>query len=289
MTKHITVGFDGTPSSTEAVHWAADEASLRGVELRIVTCYDLPFTGPAMVGFGYPEAAAVLHADAKAQVEEMAASVRGAHGHLDVSTCAMIGPASAVLVEDLDADDLVVLGASSHHGSSAFWLGSTPRSVVRHSPCPVAIIRGQATIGRPDRIVVGIDGSDSSNAALVWACDAADRQRAQLLVVHGWTYPYFAVDTSSAQARDLTRVDAACVLDTAVEFATARCGAPVSWNLVEATPATALLQTVRDGDVLVVGSRGHGGVVSAIFGSTTNMVLDQCAVPMIVVPPADRS
>ena len=45
MTKHITVGYDGTQSSAEAVLWAADQAESRGAALRIVTCYSIPTTG----------------------------------------------------------------------------------------------------------------------------------------------------------------------------------------------------------------------------------------------------
>ncbi|MCU1393536.1 MAG: hypothetical protein JWM34_1964 [Ilumatobacteraceae bacterium] len=289
MTKLITVGYDGSPSSIEAVHWAAAEATLRCAALRMVTCYDLPVTGPGLIGFGYPEALAAVHDDAENRVEEMAAAVRASHPSIDVTTLVESGPPSATLVDDLDADDLVVVGASAHEGAAAFWLGSTPRSVVHHSHCPVAVIRGGATIGRAARIVVGIDGSDASNDALLWASDEADRHRAELIVVHGWSYPYIAVDVSSAQARDLTQIDAACTLDAAVELVTARCAAPVTGHLVEATAANALLQTVQDGDLLVVGSRGRGGVVNAIFGSTANLVLDHCAVPMIVVHPTERA
>ena len=285
MTKHITVGYDGSASSTAAVHWAADEASLRSASLRIISCYELPVTGPTLVGFGYPEAINVLHQDALARVEEMAAAVRAAHPALDVSTSAPAGPASAVLGDGLDSDDLIVVGASRHDGASAFWLGSTARTIIHRSPCPVVVVRGQATIGRPERVVVGIDGSRASKDALLWAGDEADRNHAELVIVHGWMYPYLPVDTASDQARDVTQVDAACVLDAAVELATERCGVPVTGLLVEASPATALLESVRDGDVLVVGSRGRGGVVNAIFGSTTNSVLDHSAVPTVVVHP----
>jgi nucleotide-binding universal stress UspA family protein len=88
---------------------------------------------------------------------------------------------------------------------------------------------------------------------------------------------------SSSQVRDLTNVDAACLLDRAVELAREQFAVEVTGQLVESGPATALLETVRDGDLLVVGSRGRGALAANIFGSTVNTVLDRSAVPVVVV------
>ena len=85
----------------------------------------------------------------------MAQRVTTLHPELDVTTEVSAGLASSVLLHGVDADDMVVLGASSHGGISAFLLGSTPRAIVAHCPCAVAVVRGKATTGRPDRTVVG--------------------------------------------------------------------------------------------------------------------------------------
>jgi len=283
MTKHITVGYDGTQSSAEAVLWAADQAESRGASLRIVTCYSIPATGVSMTGVFSGDALDSVVAGAEELVTNIATKVHDTHPDVVVSTDVEPGPAAAVLGNGLQPDDLVVVGASSHTRAAAFWLGSTPRSLVRHSPCPVAVVRGPASRGRPQRVVVGIDGSPASQRALEWAGDEADRQGCELIVVHGWTYPYIAVDAGSAQARDLTQIDAACTLDNAVEHAAERFATAPTPVLVEASPSSALLETLRDGDLLVVGSRGRGALTSTIFGSTVNAVLERCAVPMVVV------
>jgi nucleotide-binding universal stress UspA family protein len=157
-------------------------------------------------------------------VAEMRHTVEAQHPGLRVTTESSADPAAGVLVHGLGADDLVVVGASRHDGFSALVLGSTSRQVLRDSPCPVAVVRGPASRGRPDRVVVGVDGSAASDQAVCWAGDEADRHHVALVIVHGWSYPYTPDDARSAQARQLTEIDAACTLDRCVETARAGVG-----------------------------------------------------------------
>jgi nucleotide-binding universal stress UspA family protein len=287
MTKQITVGYDGSQSSSEAVLWAASEAKTRGASLRIVSCFALPLAGDELGGWAATEAYGSLLEGSQSALTQMKDIVAAGTPGIEIVVEASPEPAAFALVDGVDADDLVVVGASGHHGAAAFWLGSTPRHVVRHSPCPVVVVRGTASRGRPDRVVVGIDGSAASERALQWAGDEADLHQVNLLIVHGWLYPYLSIDTASSQARDLTKVDAACLLERVVEAARERFATDVTGQLVESGPATALLETVRDGDLLVVGSRGRGALAANLFGSTANTVLDRAAVPVVVVRGAD--
>lgn len=264
--------------------WAAYEAGVRGARLRIVSCYEIPYAGEAMGAWMATSAVASLLEATEKSVNDIKDVVTAAQPELELEVEVSAGPASMMLLKGVGADDLVVVGASSRGGLAAFWLGSTPRHVVRHSPCPVVVVRSLASRGQPDRIVVGVDGSAMSEHTLRWAADEADVHKTELVVVHGWSYPYVIADTGSAQARDLTRIDAACLLEGSVEIARERGGAEVTGLLVESSPASALLENVRDGDLLVVGSRGHGAVVSGIFGSTVNSVLERCPIPVAVVP-----
>jgi nucleotide-binding universal stress UspA family protein len=147
----------------------------------------------------------------------------------------------------------------------------------------VVVVKGAASRGRPDRMVVGIDGSRPAEQALRWAAQEACLHEVPLLIVHGWWYPYVLADDSTSPARDLTQVDAACVLDRAVEDARELCSGDVTGLLVEAGPASALLDTARDGDLVVVGSRGHGAIMAGLIGSTVNSVVERSAVPVVVV------
>ncbi len=152
----------------------------------------------------------------------------------------------------------------------------------------MVVVRGAASRGRPDRVVVGTDGSAAAEHALLWAADEADLHGCELVVVHGWEYPYIGIDTAGEQARDFTRVDAACVLEKAVETARERCGVNVTGELVEGREVTDLLDSVRDGDLLVMASSGKGAIVASLLGSTVNSVLEQSSAPVVVVPSGPR-
>ncbi len=293
MTNKIVVGYNGTSSSDNAAMWAAHEADVRKMPLRVVTCFEMPMlSSEAALGLGGGAAFEAVSEAANTNAERIKAEIGAAFPTLTFTTVVAADAAATALLDDVGPDDLVVVGSSSHEGAAAFWLGSTPRHLVRHSPCPVAVVRGGAGRDAPDRIVVGVDGSAASHRALHWAGDEADRYDVELVVVHGWSYPYEATDTSSLQARELTEIDADCTLNRAVETARERCGVTVTGCLVEGSPVSAVLETARDGDMIVVGSRGRGGIRSRLFGSTANAILDNATVPVVVIraePPADES
>jgi nucleotide-binding universal stress UspA family protein len=293
MERDVMVGFDGSASASEAVRWAAHAASSRGASLRIVACFDVPVDSPLV-----PLSAGLINGvveAAEAGANEVLAAMLREHPGLRGQATVIAGSAAGVLARESAGAALLVVGASGHHGASAFWLGSTARSVARHSTCPVVVVRSGATIGVADRIVVAVDGSSQGDSAALWAADEAARIGAPLHVVHGWWYVYRPEESWSRQGHDIARVDAALLLEQAVERARERSGAEVTGELLEQAPVDALLGAVRDGDLLVVGAPHHGQIVSSIVGSTVDGVLEAAAVPVVIVrgavaerPPATR-
>ncbi|MBI5087982.1 MAG: universal stress protein, partial [Actinobacteria bacterium] len=130
----IIVGYDGTPPSAEAVMWAAHEASVRRAPLQIISCYEVPVAGEAMFGWPATEVVGGLVEATEQNLHDIRDAVVRAYPTVRMKTVTSAGPASIALLDDLSTDDLLVVGTSSHHGKAAFWLGSTPRSVIRHSP-----------------------------------------------------------------------------------------------------------------------------------------------------------
>lgn len=283
MTNQIVVGYDSSPSSGEAVDWAAAEAAVRDIALRIVACYEIPISAVVGAGWLTRDVLNSIKDGTAASAEAIKTSVALRHPGLQIDVEVSAGPARESLIQNLSPHDILVVGTSRHVGASRFWLGSMARWAGRHSPCPVVVVRGAASRGRPDRIVVGVDGSDSSDTALLWAADEADLHGVDLVIVHAWDYPYPGVDTRGEQMRDLIRIDAATVLDRSVERARERCGATVKDELIEGRGATALLDSTRDGDLLVIGAEGRGAIAAGFLGSTVNAVVEQAAAPVVIV------
>ena len=136
-------------------------------------------------------------------------------------------------------------------------------------------------------IVVGVDGSDASNAAVLWARDEAALRHAMLQLVHAWSYPY--VDEAAAMAvyveeANLT-ANARAVLDAAIALAldtTERIY--VTTKLVHGDAARALLDASADADLLVVGSRGRGGFSGLLLGSVSQQCAHHATCPVVIIP-----
>lgn len=133
-------------------------------------------------------------------------------------------------------------------------------------------------------IVVGVDGSEQSLAALNWAIAEARLRNGQVRLITAWYYPPMAsavgdgvIDDSFRQAAELVKIDAL--------KAVADAGVDVTGEVVENSPATALLEAAKDADLLVVGSRGHGGFAGLLLGSVSSQVIHHAPCPVLVVRP----
>jgi nucleotide-binding universal stress UspA family protein len=131
------------------------------------------------------------------------------------------------------------------------------------------------------RIVVGVDGSDHASAALGWAVEEAKLRGARVVAVYAWSFvpppPLGAPDLLSVPvndvAGDLEAEQAAA--ERALEASLAQLGADVDVErrLVEGDPAEVLVSEAEGADLVVVGSRGHGGLRTALLGSVSKHVI----------------
>lgn len=141
--------------------------------------------------------------------------------------------------------------------------------------------------GEDDRIVVGVDGSESSRAALAWALQQAELTEAPVDAVIAWEYPVFSVgqvllppeDPESRAARALSEAVTATVRGQPVE---------VRQRVVAGHPAQTLIDAARNARLLVVGSRGLGTFSAALLGSVALYCIQHAPCPVVVVRgPAD--
>ncbi|MFE1312485.1 universal stress protein [Streptomyces sp. NPDC058755] len=136
------------------------------------------------------------------------------------------------------------------------------------------------------RVVVGVDGSTSSYAALRWAVRYAGLVGGtvdavavwELAGLYGWSAPAVDLDVDEDDARQRMRQELTDVLG-------ADAAGVVRTHVVHGNPADVLLRAAEGAEVLVVGSRGRGGFARALLGSVGQHVSQHANCPVVIVRP----
>jgi nucleotide-binding universal stress UspA family protein len=133
------------------------------------------------------------------------------------------------------------------------------------------------------RIVVGIDGSPSSIAALDWALRQAELTGATLEVLMTWEWPasygWSPVPNDYDPAHDAETF----LEETLKPVRASHPGLSIRSSVQEGHPAPALVEASRDADLLVVGSRGHGEFAGMLLGSVSEHCVTNAECPVLVL------
>jgi nucleotide-binding universal stress UspA family protein len=137
-------------------------------------------------------------------------------------------------------------------------------------------------------IVVGVDGSPDAERALKWAIEEANRHSMQLLLVHGVEIGAAAASPygSGLVLEQLEEVGRE-VLEKTLETVRHQ-GVKAEGRMEVGSSAHALIEASRDADLLVVGSRGHGGFAGLLLGSVSTACVHHAHCPVVVVPHESR-
>lgn len=268
----VVVGVDGSEHSRMALKWAADEAARRGALLKIICAF---VKEPKHVPIWYEPGSFDL-SPAEAIVDDAYGLVATRHPSLVARVTIAEQPPTTALANASQFADLLVVGARGRGGFKELMLGSVSDKCIQYAHCPVTIVRTD-----PDelplravypRIVVGIDGSLGSTRALRWAFGEAQIRSASVEAIHAWQYPpigTFVVPPAHGYA-----IAAREIVEAATESAR-RLAPDVPFEVDVRFDATvpALLDASKGADLLVTGSRGHGGFKDVLLGS----VAHQCA------------
>lgn len=137
-------------------------------------------------------------------------------------------------------------------------------------------------------IIVGVDGSTFSLAALDWAARQGSLAREPLLAIMTWEWPYDLGWAPPPPGDYDPLVEATHVLDDAVGGArAAHPEVEIDTYVTESRPAPALVEASRSASLLVVGSRGHGGFAGMLLGSVSQHCVTNAHCPVVVVRDAD--
>jgi nucleotide-binding universal stress UspA family protein len=145
--------------------------------------------------------------------------------------------------------------------------------------------------GQGGTMVVGVDGSDPSRSAARWAAEEARLRGARLIAVHAWSYmPSLPVDSLdpmlvSPDFGDALGRDAKRFVDQEVERLRSEApGVDIEARSEEGPAATVLVEVAKGADLLVLGTRGHGGFSGLLLGSVSQQVSHHSPCPLVLVP-----
>lgn len=138
-------------------------------------------------------------------------------------------------------------------------------------------------------IIVGVDGSDSSRAAFKWAYDEAAHHGASLTAVSTWhppalpmTPPYGSIPDKGYESQP--KRDALALLEKfTAELEPRDPEVDVRTSVEEGNPSKVLIERSKEADLLVVGSRGHGGFAGMLLGSVSQHIVGHADCPVVVV------
>jgi len=142
--------------------------------------------------------------------------------------------------------------------------------------------------GHVPRIVAGVDGSPSSIEALRWAVRQAGLTGGTVDAVTGWQFPvgtggYGWAPTGMVDGTDYAEAAEKTLTDAISAAVGPGSDVTIRPLVVQGHPAQVLLEAADGADLLVVGSRGHGGFAGALLGSVSQHCVHHARCPVVVI------
>jgi len=281
----VVVGVDGSASAYRAVEWAVGEAHRRGVGLRLVRAF-------SWTTADHPTGWVARYRDEMLDVSrrQVARAVRVAadtRPDVEAESQVEIGAPIEVLSSEARRAQLLVLGDRGLGEVAGLVLGSVAVSLAARGACPVVVVRGERA-GADGPVVVGVDGSPVSEAALAFAFDAAAARGVDLVAVHAWSPTAIDEELASLVEWDAS-VESAVLAERLAGWGQKYPQVAVRRTVVRDGAVRALVTASAGAQLVVVGSRGRGNAAGLLLGSVSHGVLHGAHCPVAVVRPGTDS
>ncbi|MFD4878168.1 universal stress protein [Streptomyces sp. NPDC058420] len=292
MVRSVVAGLDGSPESRAAVEWAAGEAELRGLPLKIVHVW-VPAPDPLAQ-------APFIGAETQQQwseriPREAGEGLRLRHPGVDVTVEQVSGTPSDALVGAAKDAELLVLGSRGLSGVGGFLVGSVGLSVVARAELPVVLVRAdehagdqdEASPAAPNRpVVLGLDAEGPADAVIEFAFAEAARRGTTLRVVYGWNLPPyyaygFALDAGLHD--ELSREETDSLTEALRPWRHKHPDIEVFLEPRVGSAADHLVDASREASLVVIGRRIRRGGPGAHIGPVAHGVLHHSTAPVAVV------
>ncbi|MBJ6647644.1 universal stress protein [Streptomyces sp. BSE7-9] len=283
MPRTVTVGYDGSSESRAAAEWAAREALLRGLPLRLVNVRE-PI--PGHIAESDLMADGTFRERAERLPREAGATLRARHPELEVVAEQIPGGPMEVLPEVAKDADLLVLGSRGLSGIGGFLVGSVGMVVIAHTTAPVVLVRAATSAKAAGPVVVGVDTDKPNGTVLAFAFEEAARRGAVLKAVHGWTVPpYYAyvLPAYPALAAELGEEQSHVLTEVLRPWREKFPDVEVAEESRAGSAAVRIVDAARDASLVVVGRRIRRGPIGAHIGPVTHAVLHHATAPVAVV------
>ncbi|CNE42077.1 Universal stress family protein [Mycobacterium tuberculosis] len=281
----LLVGYDGSEGSARALEWAAEDARRRGLPLALLHSWDVHAGGLA------PMPAVDPRAEAQEILNAGVEHARKVASDLKAQAVLARAPAAARLIEASESADLIVLGSRGTGGFAGLTLGSVGAQVAAHASCPVVIVRGDRphTESGPGDVVVAMDGSAASQAALAMAFTEADAHGLSVRAVIAWDpIPAWElpplVDEAGMRAAAEARL-----AELMLPLRERHPGVRTETEIVTGAPRQVLIDAADGARLVVVGSRGLGGFRGLLLGSVSQALIHHAPCPVVVVHASSES
>ncbi|MGQ4388648.1 universal stress protein [Streptomyces sp. SAS_270] len=298
MVRTVVAGLDGSSESRAAVEWAAREAKLRGLPLKIVHVWE-PVPDPVAQ-------APLLGAETQQHwseriPRETLEGLRLRHRGVEMTMEQSSGRPADVLVKAAENAELLALGSRGFSGIGGFMVGSVGLAVVAHTERPVVLVRAgeqaadehvpdpagipsAATPYQP--VVLGLDPDGPDSSVIEFAFDAAARRSAVLRAVHGWNLPPYYTYGLSADPEfhdEIARRQSAALAAIVSPWRLKYPDVEVVEESRAGNGANHLVDASQGASLVVVGRRIRRSPLGAHIGPITHAVLHHAGSPVAVV------